>query len=278
MGLSSIMLSVMNALVKYLEGFSAFQLIFIRSLITLIFISLYLKHKNINLIGNERKLMLIRGVFGTISLFLFFYSLKFLNLGIATVIRYLSPVFAAVLAIFWLRQKVAVKQWLYFAMAFLGVALIEFYHAQISILGTLIAILSALSLSVVFVSISKIGNRDHPLVIINYFMLVGTVSCGIACLFQWVSPSFTELLIILCLVIVGLLGQIFMTMAFQGASPKKVAPFKYLEVLFTLLLGVTFFSEEYGVIAILGVFLVLTGIILNTLYLNKKNRLQRSTN
>ncbi len=129
-----------------------------------------------------------------------------------------------------------------------------------------------------FVSISKIGNRDHPLVIIHYFMLVGTVSCGIACLFHWVSRGFTDLLIMLCLGIVGLLGQIFMTMAFQAASPKKVVPFKYLEVLFTLLLGVTFFSEKYGFIAVFGVFLVVTGIVLNTLYMNKKYHLERSTN
>ena len=58
-------------------------------------------------------------------------------------------------------------------------------------------------------------------------------------------------------------GLLFMTKAFQGAQITIVAPLKYLEVVFTMLVGVIWFQDLYNFWSLLGVALILTGLVLN---------------
>ena len=76
------------------------------------------------------------------------------------------------------------------------------------------------------------------MVVVHYFMLLATIVGGIGCLFYWETPTLTDFLLLLSLGFFGFFGQLFMTKAFQNAEAHMVAPFKYVEVLFTLFFGV----------------------------------------
>ena len=97
----------MNIFVKHLNDFPALQLVFFRSVGALIFGTTYLLWKRIPLLGNQKKLLLSRGLTGTLSMALFFYALKFMPLGSAVTLRYLSPIFGIILAIYFLKERVS---------------------------------------------------------------------------------------------------------------------------------------------------------------------------
>ncbi|MGB5983034.1 MAG: DMT family transporter [Nonlabens sp.] len=263
---SSLAFSFMNILVKYLEDFSAFQIVFFRSSMTLVFLTAYLRHQKIDLFGNEKLLLWLRGIFGTISLILFFISLGYLKVGMAVVLRYLSPIFAAIMAVIWLKEQIKPLQWLFFGLAFSGVLMIKGVDGSVNTVGLVLILISAFFLGLVFVTISKIGKRDHPIVIINYFMLTGVIVGGLVCLFDWKTPVGMEWLQLIAIGVVSFTGQIFMTKAFQIASTNQVAPIKYLEVVFTVIMGATLFTEVYTLWALAGMFLVIAGLILNIWY------------
>ena len=61
-----------------------------------------------------------------------------------------------------------------------------------------------------------------------------------------------------------------MTKAFQNAEAHMVAPFKYVEVLFTLIFGFFVLKEAYDVYQFLGTFLVILGLVLNVWYKSKR--------
>jgi drug/metabolite transporter (DMT)-like permease len=67
----------------------------------------------------------------------------------------------------------------------------------------------------------------------------------------------------------GFFGQLFMTKAFQNAEAHMVAPFKYVEVLFTLVFGVFVLGETYDFYHLLGTFFVIFGLVLNVWYKTK---------
>ena len=69
--------------------------------------------------------------------------------------------------------------------------------------------------------------------------------------------------LLLSLGIFGYIGQVYMTKAFQGAQTNIVAPLKYLEVVFTMLLGIVWFEDLYNFWSLVGILLVITGLILN---------------
>jgi drug/metabolite transporter (DMT)-like permease len=268
---SVIAFAIMNALVKYLSSFDVYQIVFFRSIGTLFFtVPLILKHK-IPIHGNHKKLLLIRGVIGVISLTCFFQSLNYLSVGTAVSLRYTSPIFAAIFAALFLKEKIKLIQWLLFLIAFIGVLIIKGFGIDVSTIGLLLIFTSALFLGVTFVIIRKLGDKEHSLVIINYFMVMAFVFGGIMSINNWKNPNLKELLLLLSLGVFGYVGQLYMTKAFQSNETNIIAPLKYLEVVFMIIIGTTWFGEIYNLWTLLGIFLIIVGLIYNLYLKIKKN-------
>lgn len=268
--LSAFSFTLLNVLVKSLHHFSVYQIVFFRSLGTLVFtIPLIFKHK-VSIFGKNKKLLLIRGATGVVSLTCFFQSLNYLDVGTAVSLRYTSPIFAAIFALFFLKEKIKPLQWFLFFLALLGVLILKGFGTNVSSIGLFFILLSALSLGLIFVIIRKIGTTENPLVIINYFMVMTFIFGGIMSINKWKNPNIEELIILLSLGVFGYIGQLYMTKAFQSQETSVIAPLKYLEVVFTIIIGVFWFEEVYNLYTLLGVFLILLGLIYNIYIKNSK--------
>lgn len=256
----------MNAIVKHLVHISAFQIVFFRAFSCLLFtLTFLLKHK-IPVFGTKKILLTLRGVVGVISMTFFFMSTKYLPIGTAVSLRYLAPIFATIFAIFWLKEKVKPVQWLFFAIAFSGVVILKGVDVKMSSLGLLLVFISAIFSGLVYVVISKIGKQEHPVVIVNYFMVISTIVGGILSIKYWVWPNNIEWLLLFSLGVFGYFGQIYMTKAFQIAKTNQITPFKFLEVVFTVLLGVVVFLEVYSYWSVIAIALIVLGLSLNVRY------------
>ena len=270
--ISTLSFSFMNALVKYLISFPTLQIVFFRALGSLMITFFYLKKQGISQWGNQKKLLIFRGIVGVTSMILFFWGIHYISVGSAVTLRYIAPLFAGILAIFYLKERIRPLQWLFFITAFIGVYLIKSYEASSSHFGVILVLIAAFFSAVVYILISKIGNNDHPVVVVHYFMLIATLVGGVGCFFFWQVPSTRELILLFGLGIFGFFGQLFMTKAFQNAEAHMVAPFKYIEVVFTLLFVVFILQETYELLHLFGTFLVVFSLILNVLYKANRNK------
>lgn len=264
--ISTLAFTLMNVTAKKLAYYNAYQLVFFRSLGTLVFTSMYLVYFKIPFFGNNQKLLFLRAFVGLISMSLFFMSLQYLNVGSAVTLRYLSPIFAAIFSIFLLKEKIIPIQWLFFLIAFSGVIVLKFSDIQINLTGLAIIIGSALFGGLVYILINKIGTSEHPFIIVNYFMLVATIVGGLISIFFWKTPSLEDYLPLLSLGIYGFFGQLYMTKALQIDSINKIAPVKYMEVIFTVLVGISFFDESYTLWSLIGISMIILGLVLNIIY------------
>jgi drug/metabolite transporter (DMT)-like permease len=255
--------ALMNTVVKYLNNYSAYQIVFFRSIGTLFFtVPLILKHK-IPILGNNKKLLLIRGVAGVISLTCFFQSLNYLALGTAVSLRYTSPIFATIFAFIFLKEKIKPMQWFLFLVAFTGVLIIKGFGVNVNSIGLVLVILSAIFLGLIFVLIRKIGDSENPLVIINYFMVMAFVFGGAMSINHWKNPNLVEWLLLLSLGVFGYVGQLYLTKALQSHETNVIAPLKYLEVVFMIMIGAFWFGEIYNLWTLFGVLLIMFGLIYN---------------
>ena len=267
---SAIAFSFMNAVAKYLSGFNAYQVVFFRSIGTLFFTIPLVIRAKVPVLGNSKKLLFLRGVFGVVSLTCFFQALNYLAVGTAVSLRYTSPIFATIFALIFLKEKIKPVQWLLFAIAFVGVVIIRGFDGQVDSIGLLFVLLSAIFLGLIFVTIRKIGNTEHPLVIINYFMVMAFVFGGVLSIKYWQSPAnLTEWLLLFSLGIFGYFGQLYMTKALQAQETNLVAPVKYLEAIFVIIIGAFWFKEIYTLWTLLGIFLIIFGLLVN-IYLKQK--------
>ncbi|MDG1263185.1 MAG: DMT family transporter [Flavobacteriaceae bacterium] len=269
--LSTFFFALMNAVIKELNYYSSFQLVFFRSIGSLAFTTLYLKVKNISFWGKKMNLLIYRGLAGVISMTLFFTSVQYISVGSAVTLRYVAPLFAAVLVVIFLKEKIFPLQWLFFIIAFFGVVLIKGFDSSVSIFGVSLAIGAAFFSSIVYILISKIGHQDHPVIVVHYFMLIATLVGGIGSLFNWTIPlRLMDWVLLFSLGILGYFGQLYMTKAFQFGQAYMVAPFKYVEVIFTLSLGFFYFQEVYTLFSLLGTALVIVSLSINVVYKSMK--------
>jgi len=264
--ISTMAFACMNAIVKQLTDFGTFQIVFFRSVSSLFFTFGFLLKNKISVLGNKRKLLILRGLVGVTSMSLFFMATKYLPIGAAVSLRYMAPIFAAFFAIIFLKERIKPMQWLFFLMAFIGVLILKGFNTALNGYGLLLIFLSAIFSGLVYIVISKIGNDDHPVVVVNYFMVISTILGGLLSIGRWINPEGLQWLMFLSLGVFGYFGQVYMTKAFQVAATNQVAPLKYLEVIFTLLLGVLLFSEIYTLYSLLGIAMIVFGLILNALY------------
>ena len=261
---SALAFTFLNVFVKQLQQFEVFQIIFFRSAGSLIFSFGFLLRNKISFIGNKNGLLVLRGVTGLLSMGLFFAAIKELQLGSAVSLRYTAPIFAMIFAFLFLKEKIRPIQWLYITIAFTGVLIMKGFDDNLNSLGMLYIIGSAIFSGFVFVIIRKIGDNDHPVVVVNYFMVISTVICGLLSINHWAAPIGIDWLYLLSLGVFGYVGQLFMTKALQRAQTNLVAPLKYLEVVSTMIIGLILFEEKYTFLSVVGISLVLLGLILNT--------------
>jgi len=266
--ISVLAFSIMNSLIKYLQHLPAFELVFFRSIGSCIICLFLLTKQGIPILGNQRKLLVTRGLVGVTAMFLFFAVVKLIPFGSAVSLRYISPIFAGILAIFILKERITPLQWACFFLAFIGVLLIKGVDTRVSFLGLGLIILSAFFSGMVYIIIRKIGQRDHPLVVVNYFMFTATCVGGLFSIFNWQSPVGIEWVILLSVGIFGFFGQLFMTKAYQIAAIGTVAPMKYLEAVFALIVGWFWFGEGYTLLGLVGIGLIILGMMLN-IYVKK---------
>ena len=146
----------------------------------------------------------------------------------------------------------------------IGVLVIKGFNIDVSLIGLTAILLSALLVGLVFVLIRKIGDTEHYLVIVFYFMFASFLVSGIACLFVFEKPIGMEWVYLISSGIVGFIGQITMTQALQMEETNSIVPFKYSEIIFTLIMGWVLFGERQSMMSLLGIGLILTAVLTNT--------------
>jgi drug/metabolite transporter (DMT)-like permease len=170
-------------------------------------------------------------------------ALKFLNLGTAVALRYIAPIYATLFSLFILKEPVEKKQWVYFIVAYAGVLILQGFDSSMSTIGLILIMIGAMFSGLVFMIIRYIKQSENSLVIINYFMGISVIISGVISFFYWTPPLKEHWILLIALGILGFFGQFFMTKSLQMATAIYVSPMKYIEVIFSLILGVSFFEE-----------------------------------
>jgi len=140
---------------------------------------------------------------------------------------------------------------------------------RIDTLSFIMILASSILVGAVFTIVRYLGNKEHYLTIINYFMVVSILG-SLVSIGQWRMPVGTEWFYVCSIGVLGMIGQIFMTRSFQLADTSTVAPIKYMELVYALLFGYFLFNERYDFWPIIGMSLVVAGMLWNVWIKSRK--------
>jgi drug/metabolite transporter (DMT)-like permease len=267
--LSTLFFALMNVCIKLVPHIPAIEIIFFRSVISVVMSYLVLRRQQVNIWGTNKGLLITRGITGAIALVLYFTTLQNIPLATAVTIQYLSPIFTTILGIFIVKEKVKPWQWIFFLVSFIGILVIEGVDVRISPFYLTIGVAGAAISGISYNIIRKLNTREHPLVIVFYFPMVALPFSGIYSLFDWVQPVGWDWAILLLVGVFTQLAQYYMTMSYQAEELSKVAHLNYIGIFYALLLGFIMFDETFTIGSYVGMALVLVGVILNIRYKSK---------
>lgn len=266
---ASFTFTIMKVCVKLVPHIPAIEIILFRSVISLAISIFFLSKQRVNIWGNNKPILIGRGVAGAIALVIYFSLLQQIPLATASTLQYLAPIFTAVLGIFIVGEKVRNIQWLFFAVSFAGILVIQGFDPRISFIHLVMGISASLFMGLAYNFIRKLKTSEHPLVIIFYFPLVMLPISAVWSSFVWVQPEGYDWLVLILVGITTQVAQFLMTKAYQKEELNKVSILTYIGIIYSLAFGFILFDETYNLVTYGGMALVLTGVILNVVWKKK---------
>ncbi len=262
--------SLMSLLVK-LAGrhLPTWEMVFFRSLVMLCICTLLLRRHRLPIWGNNRRLLVARGIFGFIALNCFYHAIVHLPLSDATTIMFTNPVFTTILAVFFLAEALDLRQAILIGVSLAGVVLVAQPTALFGGLGAgldplavAIGLVGALMSASAWVATRRLGRTEEPLVIVFYFSLVSTV-CSLPLLaVEFVMPTGPEWLILVGLGVLTHFGQMQLTRGLTLEPAGRAAPVGYVQIVFAAVWGAIFFAEIPGLLSVAGALVIVVSTLM----------------
>jgi drug/metabolite transporter (DMT)-like permease len=261
--------SVMSVLVKIAgRRLPSMELVFFRGLLTLAMSYAIVKRAGIRpVLGVNRRLLLQRGVFGAAALACFLFSLTHLPLGEATLIQYMNPIFAIMVAHWWFEERMGRGEWIALGASLVGVLLITrpaflFGGAASGIHPghALIALLGAAFSGSAYATIRRMPN-ERPEVVVLYLPLMSVPMSLPFIATNWHAPTWEEWLLLVGIGIATQLAQTSMTRGLQIEKTARATMVGYVQIIFAGAWGALLFGEAITWWTVTGAAIVLTGML-----------------
>jgi drug/metabolite transporter (DMT)-like permease len=273
---STLSFALANILVKQVSHIPPMEVVFFRCIVASAFCLIGLYRVGEDWRGSNRTLLLLRGLFGTVALYLFFVTVQNIPLASAMTLQYLSPIFTTIIAIFVLKEGVRPLQWAFFALAFCGVLLIQRFDPRISPVLLLMGIASAFCSGVAYNLVRSLKGKEHPLTVVLHFQLIGVVAGAVSLFFNFQMPTGWDWLWLFLIGLFSQFGQMFLTNALQQEAVAGTVIVNYTGLIYGVTIGWIFFGEVQGAWTFVGMGLVVLGVAASVVYTKRLQRIASS--
>ena len=287
--------AIQDTLIKLLSDSTNIYLIyFVRSIVGLIVIYLYLKIKKIPIIIYTfyLKLTVLRTVLFFLGFSLYYYSLTKLSLALAITLFFVSPFFVTIFSMIIIKESVGIRRWLAIIIGFIGVFLVmdpKFDNFNIYLLFPVIC---AMCYAFTVVIQKKTSDKDSlfsqiihiyisaiifslliKLFLFNYSFSPDLVEDYKFLLSDWNIDSFEIFVMLICVGLTGVIGFLCLFGAYNIGSPSIIAPFEYIIIFWAILISWMIWGETLAFQSFVGLILIISSGIytfVRETMLNKK--------
>ena len=272
--LCALAFSLMTVCVKHLGGqLPVAEIVLVRSLISIVITLAMLQRVGVSPWGEQRGLLLVRGVLGTTALLCFFEALARLPLAAATLLQYTYPTLTALSAWLLLGEPIRRRIGIAVLLGWIGVMLVMQPDWINSTTGAVMPELPAIAVTfglggalltaLDYVSVRQLSAREHSLVIVFYFPLVSVPATLPLLWGQAIWPSPEQWLWLVGVGVFTQLGQIWLTEGLSALPAARATSINYVQVVFASLWGVLFFAEPITGAVVLGAACVLGATLIS---------------
>lgn len=247
----------------YAMGSNGIQLAFLRHLFVVpIFLFIVLYQKSSLKLSKEQLIDVFKvGFFGnTLTVVMLYSSYSYINVGSATVLHFLYPLFVCLFNFLFYKQALNNKQMLCLILAIIGVfCFID--NSSSSLLGFVLAIASGVSFAYYMIGMDHSSIRYLSPYVFNFYLVImnTVVIFGLGLMTNSLSvlPVEGYILSVIVAVFTSLVGVVLLQLGIRCLGASLTAILSTLEPITSIVIGFLFLSETLTIIKIVGCLLVL---------------------
>jgi drug/metabolite transporter (DMT)-like permease len=204
-----------------------------------------------------------RGLLMVVVTMLYFSALKYLPLGEATALFFLTPLITTGLAAWFLQERPGRWTLVAVALGFCGVLVVVRPGTNLVLAGVLLVIAAAFCNAgyQTLTRASSHGRSERVGTQLLYSGLVGTIIMTAALPFWWdgawlATASVTTRIVFLGVGVLGALGHLLLIRAYTLAPASTLAPWMYMQLLWSVAIGWFVFDHVPDMVTIGGMLLI----------------------
>ncbi len=243
--MATVAFTSMHAMIRHVaQGLHPFEVAFFRNLFGLVFLAPILFRYGIAPLRTRKlRVHALRGILNLVSMLCFFYAITIAPFADVTALTFTAPIFASVLAVFILGEKVGPIRWAAIGFGFLGaLVILRPGFGEIG-LGPILTVVAALLWALAMLVIKTLTRTESSITITAYMMIVLTPMSFLAALPFWTWPAPEQYLTLFVLAALGTTGHLFLNQALKEGDTSLVSPVDYVRLVWAALIGYFVFGE-----------------------------------
>ena len=268
--LSALISALNGAVAKILsETMDPIEVVFYRNFLGVIIILYSLKKLPVSINISKLHLLLLRGIFGSLAMLLFFYTIATIPLGEAVILNKTSPFFVTILSYYLIKETINLNTFFALIIGFLGIILIMKPFGLIISFEHVLGVLGGFFAAAAYATIKKIKDIYDARLIMLSFMSVGMIIPLALFLFTpYVEfKIYTDIYIwalIIFMAIISTASQWFLTRAYSISRASIIGVVSYTNIPFAIGFGIMLGDSLPDIYTFLGIiFIALGGIMVS---------------
>ncbi|MFQ5756202.1 MAG: DMT family transporter [Acidiferrobacterales bacterium] len=244
---STVAFAGMHGGVRYLaleQHLHPFEIAFFRNFFGLLALAPWFIRRGVRPLRTQRfGLHVWRALINVVAMLLFFMGLALTPIAQVQALGFTAPLFASLLAIIFLRERVFLWRWSALIVGFLGALIIIRPGMKSVDVGSLLVLGSAAIWACAIVIIKMLSRTDSSVTITAYMVILMTPLSFLSAVFFWQWPNGTQLLWLGLVGVSGTLAQMGMAQAFRMAEATAVLPLDFMKLIWGAMIGYALFGE-----------------------------------
>jgi drug/metabolite transporter (DMT)-like permease len=237
--------ALMGGVVRYLSaGLPIFEVIFFRAFLGLAVMLPWLVHWRLNPIPQRhRGVYSLRGLAEIGAMMSWYTAIALMPVADVVALGFAAPLFATLLAVLFLHERVGLRRGLAIAIGMCGALLIVRPGFQELSLAAILAIAAALATAVSRISARKLSQTEDPTVIVASIGLFTVPATLVPALAVWQMPDLPQAFWLIVMGGLGTLGHVCLTQALRVSEASELAPYDFAQLLTAVAFGIAVFGE-----------------------------------
>ena len=174
---------------------------------------------------------------------IFILGILTLPLADGSALLFTGPIMLAALSVPLLKEHVDRPTWIAVLVGFTGAMVVTRPSLDFANWGAVLVLISTLCFVLYQIATRSLAQRENPYTTLLHTPLCGMLALSLALPWTWSLPSVHDVALMGLMGLVGAVGHFLLIKAYENAGAAQLAPYTYVHILSSALLGFVVFGD-----------------------------------